>query len=372
MGQGLLPIQSKSCVSALPAVNVISPDHGQSRYVSTHRPAPMNGTILVIGDRNFQAMLLARLESLTACSVEVASHPKEALPRIQTQQPDVLILQASTIGNLELCRQIKQHTSLAWIYCILIGEQAGNPGEEIFPGWSWELAQRTSALEGGADAYLCLLPKQETGDTHSEAGIKLQNYLLQVQIQVGMRRVQIYRHMLRTNDLLSAIALADPLTELSNRRALDWELPRQVQNSRTRRAPLSLLILDIDYFKSVNDTYGHLVGDCVLKLLSARLRHNLRFQDTPFRYGGEEFVIILSNTPLEEAKLVADRINHLIGDQPFAIDNNLTLKITASIGLACLQTQDDPNGISLLNRADQRLLEAKIKGRNRVICAENE
>lgn len=353
----------------LPAVKVISPDRGQIVYLPTERLTPMDASIIVVGGNDFQTTILDRLENLTAYDIDVASSPKEAQHLIQAQQPDVLILQASLVGNLELCRQIKQQTSLAWIYCILIADQPQNPMEEILPGWNWELAYRTAALEGGADAFL-LLSLQKTEDVLSTTGWKLQNNLLQAQIKTGIKRVQIYRNMMRTNDLLSAIALSDPLTELSNRRALDWELPRQIQNARNRDTPLSLLVLDIDYFKSVNDTYGHLVGDRLLQLLSARLRHNLRFQDTPFRYGGEEFVIILSNTTLEEAQRVAHRLNSLIGSQPFAIEANLVLPITASIGVASLKPTDDANGVSLINRADQNLLKAKVSGRNRVVAGE--
>ena len=195
----------------------------------------------------------------------------------------------------------------------------------------------------------------------------MQNHLLQAQIQTGIKRAELYRHLMETNDVLSAIALADPLTELSNRRALDWELPRQIENARSLALPLSLLMLDVDRFKSINDTYGHLVGDRVLQLLSARLRHNLRLQDTPFRYGGEEFAILLINTNVKEAQVVALRLNQLIGNQHFTIDNKLALHITASIGIASLQSEDDPNGISLLDRADRNLLQAKSNGRNQVI-----
>lgn len=331
----------------------------------------MNASILVVGSDEFQRTLLDRLRYLAACNVEVTFSPKEALSLIQTKQPDVLLLQANQVGSLELCRQLKQQTSFAWIYCILIAEQPLNAIEEILPGWNWDLGYRAAALEGGADAYLWLLPRQGNGDIAWEAGLTLQNLLLSAQIKAGIRQVQIYRNLMRTNDVLSAIALADPLTELNNRRALDWELPRQIENARERSAPLSLLMLDVDYFKSINDKYGHLVGDRVLQLLSARLRHNLRFQDTPFRYGGEEFVVILSNTNSQEAAMVALRLISLIGDQRFTIDKNLALNITVSIGTASLQPDDDGNGISLLDRADQNLLRAKSDGRNRVICEED-
>jgi two-component system cell cycle response regulator len=126
-------------------------------------------------------------------------------------------------------------------------------------------------------------------------------------------------------------------------------------------------MLDVDYFKSINDTYGHSVGDRALQLISSRLRHNLRFRDTLFRYGGEEFVIILSNTEQQEALLVARRLCHLISDQPFTIDDNLDLNLTISAGTATLKPSDDSRGSSLLQRADQNLLQAKSSGRNRVV-----
>jgi two-component system cell cycle response regulator len=130
---------------------------------------------------------------------------------------------------------------------------------------------------------------------------------------------------------------------------------------------LSLIILDVDYFKKVNDTYGHLVGDRLLQLLCSRLRHNLRLQDTPFRYGGEEFVVLLSNTKGEEALLVAKRLNRVIREEPFKINNQLTINITISLGTATVQENDDIHGLNLLYRADQCLLQAKAAGRNQAV-----
>lgn len=132
-----------------------------------------------------------------------------------------------------------------------------------------------------------------------------------------------------------------------------------------------MIILDVDFFKKVNDSYGHLVGDRILRLLSARLRNNLRIQDTPFRYGGEEFVIILPNTTGEEAFLVARRLNRIVNQELFTINNNqLTIKVTISLGVASLQDEDDKDGISILDRADKYLLQAKATGRNRVISSD--
>ncbi len=287
------------------------------------------------------------------------------MPLIQAQQPDLVILQGNLPGGLELCCQIKEQARLSWIYCIMLD----SPAQMLESAWmdrNWEMDSRIEALENGADAYLWLPQNNFKGEPLDKDISAQQDRLLRSQIISGLRMVKNHRELMRTNDILSAIALSDPLTELNNRRALDWELPRQVLNARSRSEPLSLIMLDVDYFKNINDTYGHPVGDRTLQLISSRLRHNLRFRDTLFRYGGEEFVIILSNTDHQEALLVAHRLCRLISDQPFAIDENLDLNLTISAGAASLKNTDDSRGASLLQRADQNLLQAKSTGRNRV------
>ena len=326
----------------------------------------MDASILLVGGDDFLSTLLNRIQNLIDCTVEVASNPSEAVPLIQAQQPDLIILQANQPGGLELCRELKEQAKLAWIYCILLD----TPFQRIEPSWMayvWELESRTEALEGGADAYLCFPKQAEAGKDSDPDVLAKQDRLLRSQIAAGLRSVKNHRELMRTNDILSAIALSDPLTELNNRRALDWELPRQIQNARNRSEALSLVMLDVDYFKRINDTYGHPVGDRALQLVSGRLRHNLRFRDTLFRYGGEEFVIILSNTDQNEALLVARRLCRLISNQPFNIEDGLDLNITISAGTATLLERDDARGMSLLRKADKNLLQAKSSGRNRVV-----
>lgn len=315
----------------------------------------MDASILLVGSDSFRSFSLDLIRDLATFTVEVAANPFEATPLIQAQQPDILLIQATQPDALNLCQQIKSQNRLAWIYCILLEDQP-----QAFLN---QLLIEAKALEAGADAYVWF-PHVEEG---SAARAMLHRRLLQGQVQAGLRRVQNHRELIRANDVLSAIALSDPLTELNNRRAFEWELPRQIQNARNRTVPISLIMLDVDFFKSINDTHGHLVGDSVLKLLAARLRHNLRFYDTPFRYGGEEFVIILSETHCREAYHIADRLGQLIGEQAFAISEALDLTITVSSGVATLEADDDTRGTSLLQRADQRLLEAKAQGRNRVV-----
>lgn len=331
----------------------------------------MDASILLVGGDDFLSMLLNLTRDFVSSTVEVAPTPSEAVPLIQAQQPDLIIIQGNQPGSLELCRQTKEQPKLAWIYCLLLD----NPVQMLPEAWldrTWELESRTEALENGADAYLWLPQQDAQGKPLSKERQRNQDQLLRAQIMAGLRMVKTHRELMRTNDILSAIALSDPLTELNNRRALDWELPRQVQNARARSEPLSVLMLDVDFFKSINDTYGHGVGDRALQLISSRLRHNLRFRDTLFRYGGEEFVIILSGTDQNEAVLVGRRLCHQISEYPFNIDESLNLQITISAGTASLQPLDDPKGISLLKRADHNLLRAKSTGRNRIVSSLDE
>ncbi len=325
----------------------------------------MNISILVFGGDHFIATLPDRLRDASTFSVEAIANVNQAVSGIQIKPPDVILVQASLDGSMELCRWLKEQTKLSWIYCILVEDSPELLALKTQLGREWELEMTCAALRQGADAYIWQQPKQKTDNPPAEETANEQ--LLLAHLSVGLRKAQKYRDLVRTNDLLTAIALADSLTELKNRRALNGDLPRHIQKARSHGDPLSLMILDVDYFKKVNDSYGHLVGDRLLQLLCHRLRHNLRFQDTPFRYGGEEFVIVLTNTTCDDALVVAHRLNRVVCEQPFAINDKLAINITISVGTACLQPEDDTKGTSLLERADQFLLQAKATGRNRVI-----
>lgn len=324
----------------------------------------MDASVLVVGNQQFLTLFLNPIRTITSGTVETTSDLDEVISLIQSQQPAILVVQAKQPGSLELCHQIKEHTQFGWIYCILINDQSETLGEGKLPERRREWTTHADALEGGADAYLGLTSAQTPNPVVALAEYRL----LKAQIQAGFRTVQFYQKLQQTNDVLSTLALADPLTELNNRRAMEWELPRQIQNARTQMTALSVIMLDVDYFKSVNDHYGHQIGDRVLQLLAARLKHNLRLQDTLFRYGGEEFLIILSQTSAQEAQFVAKRLRRLVSNNPFHIDGVLALDITISLGLASLNPSDDPQGESLVRRADHNLLLAKSNGRNQFFC----
>ncbi|MBD0336124.1 MAG: diguanylate cyclase [Cyanobacteria bacterium Co-bin13] len=325
----------------------------------------MNSSVLIVGEDDFPSRVISRVRGLTALTLRTVASAQEAEDLIQADPSELMILQASRTDTWELCRRLKQQRSLSSIYCLLVDDRTCPAGQEEEALLQRYTSLMTTALETGADAYVWL--GEDASDQAEPNFVDHQSRLFQAQLRLGLRRIQSYRELSRANDLLSAIALSDPLTQLSNRRAFDWELPRQIQAAREQGAALSLLILDIDYFKAVNDHYGHLIGDQVLQLVAERLSHNMRFYETPFRYGGEEFVVILNSASAEAALMIGDRLCRLIGDQPFAVNETLDLSITISVGVACLTPDDDERGINLLDRADQNLLKAKLEGRNRVV-----
>jgi diguanylate cyclase (GGDEF)-like protein len=325
----------------------------------------MNISILVFGKDNFRSTLPEQIHYAIAFNVEVIDNLNQAVSHIQNTPPDIILVQASLDGSMELCNWLKDQTKLSWIYCILFEDRPEQLSEKNKYGWQRELEMTAAVLKQGADAYIWHVIDETT--EHSSAELTANHGLILAQLTVGMRKAQKYQELIRTNDLLSTIALADSLTKLNNRRALEWDLPRQITKARTQKSSLSLIILDVDHFKKVNDTHGHLVGDRLLQVLCQRLKNNLRFQDTAFRYGGEEFVILLANTTAEEALIVARRLNRLVSEEAFSLSNQLKINITISLGTACLQADDNEQGESLLYRADQCLLQAKNSGRNRVI-----
>ncbi|MEL6605108.1 MAG: diguanylate cyclase [Cyanobacteria bacterium J06614_10] len=377
-------------------------------------------SVLLIGHSGFTTSVRSQVRGLESLTVMTASNASEGMSLLESSSPDVVIFQASILKQDSVVKTFgRPHNA----YFIAI-ETAEHPACEADQLSALQLEKTALALESGSDAYLWLPPaeqsEQEEYYREPAAAVALeltavtvsdrsglesrrqdrklltetqrrpthpsnrqaqslpflifqqnQCRLIQAHIQIGLSRAQRYRDLSRINDWLSAVALVDALTQISNRRAFDLELPNQIKMTRSKGTPLSLMVLDIDFFKGVNDRFGHLVGDDILKQLAKRLLANMRFYDTPFRYGGEEFVVTLTNTDLVEGRAIANRLRESIARDPFKIAppvNGLdTLDVTVSIGIAELLPDDDEQGRSLLDRADQNLLRAKELGRNRVI-----
>jgi diguanylate cyclase len=169
-------------------------------------------------------------------------------------------------------------------------------------------------------------------------------------------------------EAIRAESLTDPLTSLGNRKYFDRAIAAAVQNAAACGEPLSLLMLDIDHFKSFNDNYGHLTGDQVLRLVGMSLKQTIKGQDITARYGGEEFAVVLPATALRQALTVADHIRRAVMSKELKKKSTGEIlgRVTISIGVSVLQPGDDPD--SLIERADACLYAAKRNGRNRVIC----
>ena len=174
-----------------------------------------------------------------------------------------------------------------------------------------------------------------------------------------MRNALLYRAATQS-------ALRDPLTGTGNRIAMDQTLVREIDVARRHSRPLSLLMLDIDHFKQVNDTYGHSTGDDVLKAIANAIKGELRNIDRVFRYGGEEFLIVLANTDRDAAALVGERLRLATEALVYQLPER-SLELTISLGCATLRPAESAD--SLLRRADSALYIAKREGRNRLAMA---
>jgi two-component system cell cycle response regulator len=183
-----------------------------------------------------------------------------------------------------------------------------------------------------------------------------QRVIAQIEVQESLKRVnqlkeELYKHSIR-----------DPLTDMYNRRYLEEIFPRELANADRSNAPISFVMMDIDHFKKINDTYGHPAGDRVLLTLSKFFREHIRVGDLIFRYGGEEFLAILINSDAQAAYQIADRWQTDLENQTTKIDGDL-VNITISIGIA-EYGKGRISGNDVIHAADLALYQAKASGRN--------
>ncbi|NJN20167.1 MAG: hypothetical protein HC812_01865 [Leptolyngbya sp. RL_3_1] len=203
----------------------------------------MDASILIVGEASFSNQLLKRVRGLSAMTIWSVDNAELARVSLEKHLPELVVLQATVSENWTLCQTIRRQWHPLWIYCILLDQ--GSKTAHLTPHQVLQRqAQRTSkAMEVGGDAYLWWPTLQQSPPLTPDATEdKALSRIMQAHIRAGLQRVQAYRDLSQTNDLLSAIALSDALTELGNRRALDWELPREIQTARKLEQPLSLLI----------------------------------------------------------------------------------------------------------------------------------
>ena len=200
---------------------------------------------------------------------------------------------------------------------------------------------------------------------HSTREMRETNRILEERLSLSKDEISGLQHSL---EAIRAESLTDPLTGLGNRKYFDRMIETTVQTGLATDQPLSLLMFDIDHFKSFNDSYGHLTGDQVLRLVGMTLKHAIKGQDIAARYGGEEFAVVLPNTPLRQALTVADQIRCAITAKELKKKSTGEIlgRVTISVGVSMLRAGDDTD--ALIERADACLYAAKRGGRNKVVC----
>lgn len=274
-------------------------------------------------------------------SVTLVSDPQEALLRAADEEFDAAVISMSLrdFDALRLCSQLKSLEKTRMLPLMVVSELEHEH-------------KVITALDMGVNDYI-------------RRPIDRNELLARMRTQVRRKRynVQLRDSMQQTIEM----AVTDGLTGLNNRRYLDTHLPEMIDKARGRGKPVSLVICDIDHFKSVNDNHGHDVGDEVIREFARRIKKNIRNIDLACRYGGEEFVIVMPDTDMALARVVAERIRNEVALHPFIVEEGAKqLPITVSLGVSCLQDGDD-NGDQLIKRADTALYEAKRAGRNMVM-----
>ncbi|HUF25781.1 MAG TPA: diguanylate cyclase [Gemmatimonadaceae bacterium] len=310
---------------------------------------------------------LARALNISRCSL-ILARPGDEVGIVATAHDD------ATIHDLEirLERYPEISTALEQGVSVLIEDAHTNPlFEEIRQVWDAEgrevplrsaIALPFTLDEHSSGVFFLRTTDNELPLTKDD--VDFADTVIKAAL-AAIRRAQLVETTREDNVRLAALATTDPLTLVLNRRALVDRLTTEIDRARRYNSVVSLLMIDLDSFKPVNDTHGHLAGDDVLREVGAILQHEARAVDIVARYGGEEFVIALPETGQEGAVTFAERVRERIAGHTFRA-GSIELRITASIGVAIfpapfVETSDD-----LLARADEALYRAKADGRNRV------
>ena len=206
---------------------------------------------------------------------------------------------------------------------------------------------------------------------HSSANLKYENNQLLLQLESSHEKLsKANRRLVEANHKLKRLAATDTLTLLFNRRYFDQVLKRETDRRNRYKLPLSVVMIDIDHFKHINDTHGHEAGDNAIKQVATILSDCARTADLTARYGGEEFIVILPQTDPDNAIVFAERVREAIADAEFELVDNITTRLTISLGIAGVTASDRTIDVQFLtSSADKALYEAKNNGRNRYVCA---
>ena len=309
----------------------------------SRRTAVDEGTpkVLLIDDQESSASQIARMLR-EACDLHIAADPQSGFFEAAEAGHECVLISTrlAEFDPLRLCAQLRTLDRTRFIPIVLLADEGDE--DRLLRG-----------LELGINDYVTRpIDRQE----------------LLARLRTQIRRKRYNEHLRQSVTQTIEMAVTDGLTGLHNRRYLDSHLKTLFDRAMNRRRPLSLMITDIDRFKSINDTYGHDAGDDILREFAARLRKNVRGIDLACRYGGEEFVVVMPDTDSALANIVAERVRAQIADKPFEVSTlSEPISVTISIGVAGIRHAGDTVE-ALMKRADKALYEAKNSGRNRVVA----
>ncbi len=301
---------------------------------------------VLVADDDLGSRLVAQAAvSALGHDCELAEDGDAAWERYLHYRPDVLLTDRDMPGlnGGQLCRRIREGKQEGYTYIVLITSSAAR--DDVLAG-----------MQAGADDYLAK---------------PLDPFDLQTRLLAAQRMTDLHAELSRTRAELAAQARTDPLTGLSNRRNLNNDLGLLHARSRRHARSYCLALCDIDMFKAFNDTYGHQAGDDALRAVGAALTQDARAEDGVYRYGGEEFLLVLPEQDAPGALLALERLRSAVQQAGIAHaagteDGVLTL----SIGIAAFLPGRDVTAEQLLGEADGALYQAKKAGRNRVVLAE--
>lgn len=297
---------------------------------------PRPPKVLLVDDDRSILRIVAHWLTSEGYQTFQAADGEEALKLIEGDCPDFVLTdwEMPRMDGLELCRRLRQMKLPHYVYVIFLTVKAG-------------LEETVAGLEVGANDFLRK---------------PIEKCELLARMRAGARVLELYRR-------LSRVAYTDPLTGLLTRRAFYEALGREWERAKRYRLPLSCVMLDIDYFKRINDVHGHAAGDAVLAAVAQQLVRNCRACDLVCRHGGEEFCVLLPETPDLGAAQWAERVRQSMHDLHIDIGGT-PVRVTCSFGTA--QRHDDTqNGEQLVDQADQALLVAKRSGRDKVVRYES-
>jgi len=310
--------------------------------------------ILVVDDDRLSRRILEMDLKKKGHDVISAENGEIALNLLKSDMEISLVItdwNMPVMDGLELCRKSRELIRKRYLPMILLTSRGEK--EDLIAG-----------LNAGADAFL----SKPLNSPELQAHLKVvgRNLDLEKKLSDQIEEIKLaHIELQKANVKIEDIARHDGLTGLFNRRYVMERLEAEMIRSRLQGTPLGVIIIDIDHFKKVNDQFGHLMGDKVLRETSQVMQSNARPDDILGRYGGEEFLGVFPNTVMEGLLVIADRIRLSVQNNPIQLDTEESLNIKVSIGMACFKADRDTS-TTLLSRADEALYEAKKNGRNQV------